>query len=326
MILYYYSYIVWKEALLGALTSARRIEVNRLPASRQEDDRSVSDTYPGKDDEEAQRDTAAALLHRFVDEYSGPLYRAAFHLTGRSDDAQDLVQETFIRAWRFIDRFDPLVGNARNWLFKILMNVHIDYRRRQCRELRSADLLQADAADDLYLYKQAVASDDLRVRGNPEEAFFGTLVGGEVQAALQAVPAHYRQVFLLSLEGFAYHEIAEMLDIPIGTVMSRLHRARTMLEKSLWDYCVQTGRCRSDVAASLPAPCADACHYLYGFLDHELDERTLTAVQEHLAVCRQCCSRLEFQQRLEATIRLELGCRHIPRRFKSRLARFVSML
>jgi len=278
------------------------------------------------DEAQAKRDSAAALLQGMIEEYSAALYRTAFHLTGRSDDAQDLVQETFIRAWRFIDRFDPSVGSARSWLFKILMNVHIDYRRRQRREPQSADLLEPDAADDLYLYKQAVASDDLRIRGNPEEAFFDTLVGGEVQAALRAVPAHYRQVFLLSLEGFAYHEIAEMLDIPTGTVMSRLHRARTMLEKSLWDYCVQTGRCRPGVAASLPAPCADACRNLYGLLDRELDEQVLSAVQEHLAVCRQCCTRLEFQQRLVATIRQELGRRHTPRRFKSRLARLVSLL
>lgn len=275
---------------------------------------------------EAKRD-ANALLQKMVEDYSAALYRTAFHMTGRSDDAQDLVQETFIRAWRFVERFDPDAGSARAWLFKILMNVHIDYRRRQRREPQTADLLEPEAADELYLYKQAVASEDLRARGDPEEAFFDTFMGGEVRAALRAVPEQYRKVFLLSLEGFAYHEIAELLEIPIGTVMSRLHRARTLLEKSLWDYCVQTGRCRPGAAAAtLPAPCADACRHLYGFLDHELDQPTLSAVESHLAVCRQCCTRVEFQQRLEAVIREELGRRRTPRWFKSRLAHLVSLL
>ena len=261
-----------------------------------------------------------------VEEYSAALYRAAFHMTGRADDAQDLVQETFIRAWRFFHTFNE-GGNPRGWLFKILMNVHVDYRRRQRREPQTADLLEPEAVDDLYLYKRVVESDDLRTQGNPDEAFFDTLLGGEVQAALRAVPEQYRTVFLLSLEGFTYHEIAEMLGIPIGTVMSRLHRARTLLEKSLWEYCVQTGHCRPGAAAAtIPSPCADACHNLYGFLDRELDQPALAAVEGHLAFCRQCCNRLEFQQRLEITIRQELGRRHTPRRFKERLARLVSLL
>lgn len=274
----------------------------------------------------ASREAAAARLQDLVREYGASLYRAAFHMTGRADDAEDLVQETFIRAWRFYHTLDE-ERNVRGWLFKVLMNVHVDYRRRQRRAPQTADLLEPETVDDLYLYKQVVQSDDLGTRGNPGETFFDALLGGEVQAALRAIPDQYRKVFLLSVEGFTYHEIAEALGIPIGTVMSRLHRARTLLEKSLWEYCVQTGRCRPGAAAAAtPAPCADACHNLYSFLDRELDQSTLAAVEGHLAICRQCCNRLEFQQRLEATIRQELGRHRTPRRFKDRLARLVGLL
>ncbi len=302
------------------------MDANSARPTRPDDAPSGAPEQQAATEARAKRNGAAALLQKMVDAHSAALYRAAFHMTGRADDAQDLVQEAFIRAWRFIDTFDES-RDARGWLFKILMNVHVDYRRRQHREPQVSELLEPEAVGDLYLYKQVVESDDLRTRGDPDETFFDTLVGGEVQAALGAVPEQYRKVFLLSVEGFTYHEIAEMLGIPMGTVMSRLHRARTLLEKSLWEYCVQIGRCRQGAAAAaLPAPCADACHGLYGFLDHELDQQPLSAIEGHLAVCRQCCNRLEFQQRLESTIRQELGRHRIPRQLKSRLAQLVSML
>ncbi len=286
----------------------------------------VAHRHPGSQDVASARQAAAGQLQEMIETHSAALFRAAFHMTGRADDAQDLVQETFIRAWRFIDTFDPARG-ARGWLFKILMNVHADYRRRQRRGPQVADLVEPDAADALYLYTQVAHSEELRARGDPGEVFFASLLGGEVRAALRAVPDQYRKVFLLSVEGFTYHEIAETLGIPMGTVMSRLHRARALLQQSLWDYCVQTGRCRPGVApAPLPAPCADACRHLSGFLDRELTPDALVLVEGHLATCRQCCTRLEFQRRLEATIRAELRGRRLPRRFKTRLAHLVSLL
>jgi RNA polymerase sigma-70 factor (ECF subfamily) len=264
---------------------------------------------------------AREFLQRMVEEHSGALYRAAYHMTGRADDAEDLVQETFIRAWRFFHRFDP-AGNARRWLFRILMNLYVDSLRRRKRRPEAFALSEGESVDDLYLYRHVVGSED----GDPAVAFFAHLVGDEVQAALRDLPAHYRKVILLFAEGFSYHEIAEILNLPIGTVMSRLHRARALLQKSLWEYCLRTGCCRPHPApAVLPAACVEACRNLYGYLDSELDPATLTSVQQHLAVCRQCCNRLEFQRRLEATIREGLG-RRIPRSLRSRLRRLVQLL
>jgi RNA polymerase sigma-70 factor (ECF subfamily) len=246
-------------------------------------------------------------------------------MTGQADAAQDLVQETFLRAWRAFRTFDP-AGNARAWLYKILLRLHLDARRRQ-RAQPAADLTQADAVDDLYLYRRVVEVEGLREAGNPETAFFDSLVGGEVRAALPAVPPVHRRVILLAAEGFTYREIADVLDIPVGTVMSRLHRARALLQKSLWDYCVQIGRCRpGPPAAPLSGPCADACHSLYRYLDGALEGETLRAVQAHLSVCRQCCSRLEFQRRLEMTVRAELGRRRLPRHLKARILRLIRFL
>jgi RNA polymerase sigma-70 factor (ECF subfamily) len=268
----------------------------------------------------------AEALQAMVDRYGAALYRAALHLTGRPADAEDLVQETFLRAWRFAHTFDAR-RDPRGWLFKILMHVHVDYRRRQRRAPETADLLEPEAVDELYLYRHVVGSDELRERGNPEEAFFERLLGGEVQAALRALPDAYRKTLLLFAEGLTYGQIAEALGVPVGTVMSRLHRARTLLEKSLWEYCVQTGRCRpAPAAAAVAGPCASACRDLYRYLDAELDPPARAAVEAHLAVCRACCTRLEFQQRFEAVVRQELGRRTLPRRLRARLARLVSLL
>ncbi len=106
-------------------------------------------------------------------------------------------------------------------------------------------------------------------------------------------------------------------------MISRSHRTRTLLQKSLWEYCVRTGRCRPQpTPAVVPAPCAEACRHLYGYLD----PASLTAVEQHLAVCRRCCDRLEFYRRLEATIRETLQRTRLPRSLRSRLNRLAQLL
>jgi len=165
------------------------------------------------------------------------LYRTALRMTRSEADAEDLVQETYIRAFRFREQFTPGT-NLKAWLFRILTNTFINtYRRRQTQP----EFTALDGVDEFSLYKRM---SDLRTSsgaGNPETEFLDGLVDSEVKDALGDLPEKFRQVVLLDVEGFSYKEIAEMLDIPIGTVMSRLHRGRKFLQKRLLDLAQERG-------------------------------------------------------------------------------------
>ena len=165
------------------------------------------------------------------------LYRTALRMTRSEADAEDLVQETYIRAFRFREQFTPGT-NLKAWLFRILTNTFINtYRRRQTQP----EFTELDGVDEFSLYKRM---SDLRTSsgaGNPETEFLNGIVDREVKDALGELPEKFRQVVLLDVEGFSYKEIAEMVDIPIGTVMSRLHRGRKFLQKRLLDLAQQRG-------------------------------------------------------------------------------------
>jgi RNA polymerase sigma-70 factor (ECF subfamily) len=173
------------------------------------------------------------------------LYRTALRMTRSEADAEDLVQETYIRAFRFKDQFTPGT-NLKAWLFRILTNTFINtYRRKQSQP----EFTELDDVDEFSLYKRM---SDLKVSsasGDPETEFLNGLVDSEVKDALMELPEKFRQVVLLDVEGFSYKEIAEMLDIPIGTVMSRLHRGRKFLQKRLLEVAQQRG-----IAAVRTAP------------------------------------------------------------------------
>jgi RNA polymerase sigma-70 factor (ECF subfamily) len=175
------------------------------------------------------------------------LYRTALRMTRSEADAEDLVQETYIRALRFRDQFTPGT-NLKAWLFRILTNTFINtYRRRKAQP----EFTELDDVDEFSLYRRM---SDLRSSSsspNPETEFLNGVVDTEVKDALADLPEKFRQVVLLDVEGFSYKEIAEMLDIPIGTVMSRLHRGRKFLQKRLYDVA----RDRGIVAArAMPRP------------------------------------------------------------------------
>jgi len=165
------------------------------------------------------------------------LYRTALRMTRSEADAEDLVQETYIRAFRFKDQF-TLGTNMKAWLFRILTNTFINtYRRRKTQP----EFTELEGVDEFSLYKRM---SDLKTSSgarNPETEFLDGLVDSEVKDALGDLPEKFRQVVLLDVEGFSYKEIAEMLDIPIGTVMSRLHRGRKFLQKRLLDLAQQRG-------------------------------------------------------------------------------------
>ena len=165
------------------------------------------------------------------------LYRTALRMTRSEADAEDLVQETYIRAFRFRQQFTPGT-NLKAWLFRILTNTFINsYRRRQAQP----EFTELDDVDEFSLYRKM---SDLRAASaspDPETEFLNGIVDTEVKDALGDLPEKFRSVVLLDVEGFSYKEIAEMLGIPIGTVMSRLHRGRKFLQKRLLDLAQQRG-------------------------------------------------------------------------------------
>jgi len=162
------------------------------------------------------------------------LYNFAFHLVLNEEDANDLVQDTFLKAYRFIDSYQ--VGtNAKAWLFQILKNSFINEYRRKTRKPGEVDY------EDYVAYQdsdEASAIGELDLR---EEIFKG-LIGDEVTKSLNDLPIDFRTVILLSdVEGFSYEEIAKIIDIPIGTVRSRLHRARNLMKEKLREYAKKMG-------------------------------------------------------------------------------------
>ena len=165
------------------------------------------------------------------------LYRTALRMTRSEADAEDLVQETYIRAFRFREQFTPGT-NLKAWLFRILTNTFINtYRRRQAQP----EFTELDGVDEFSLYKRMSDLKTSSGAGNPETEFLDGLVDNEVKDALGELPEKFRQVVLLDVEGFSYKEIAAMVDVPIGTVMSRLHRGRKFLQKRLLDLAQQRG-------------------------------------------------------------------------------------
>ncbi len=277
--------------------------------------------------EAPSRDNGETFIQDFVRSYGDALYRTACYLTRNPQDAQDLVQETFLRAWRYRHAFHS-GSNARAWLFKILYNLHIDRKRKEHRE-PAIELNDTTRLEEFYLYRQIVPSDMFLPARDPESLILEALLDTEIQQALEKLPEHYRTPFLLSaLEGLSYQEVSEVLEIPVGTVMSRLYRARSILQRQLWDYFVERYpqyRLTAEIPA-LPADCADSCRAMSAYLDRELDPKTMEIVQSHLDVCRRCCDQLEFERRLSAFIRERLRRQRLPRAFKHRLKQLVSLL
>jgi RNA polymerase sigma-70 factor (ECF subfamily) len=165
------------------------------------------------------------------------LYRTALRMTRSEADAEDLVQETFIRAFRFRDQF-TLGTNMKAWLFRILTNTFINTYRRKAAQPEVTDL---EGVDEFSLYRRMADDRAASSSPDPEAELLNSVVDTEVTDALEALPEKFRTTVLLDVEGFSYKEIAEMLSIPIGTVMSRLHRGRKFLQKRLYDLARERG-------------------------------------------------------------------------------------
>ena len=166
------------------------------------------------------------------------LYSGALRMTRNPADADDLVQETYLRAFRGFGGFQEGT-NLKAWMYRILTNTYINsYRAKQ----RRPDETDLDEVEDLYLYRRLGGLEAARSGRSAEDELMDTFSEAEVKTAIEELPENFRMAVLLAdVEGFSYKEIAEILDIPIGTVMSRLHRGRKALQKALFEYAVTHG-------------------------------------------------------------------------------------
>ena len=162
------------------------------------------------------------------------MYNFAYRLTLDQDDSKDLVQDTYLKAYRFIDSFQQGT-NAKAWLFRILKNSFINDYRKKSKEPSKVDYQEVES----YYNSEDVdrqITPDLRVEALKD------MIGDEISNALNSLDVDFRTVIILcDLEGFKYDEMAKILDIPIGTVRSRLHRARNLLKEKLSEYAKQMG-------------------------------------------------------------------------------------
>lgn len=170
-----------------------------------------------------------------VDQYLDSLYSTALRLTKKPADAQDLVQESLMKAYKAYGNFEAGT-NLKAWLFRILTNSYINIYRYKKRRPREVDV---DDSDTMFIYHKLRGSTAEDLTASSEEQFLETITDSDISEALNQLPEQYREVILLAdIEGLSYAEIAEMLEIPAGTVMSRLHRGRKALQKALWNYAV----------------------------------------------------------------------------------------
>ncbi len=177
--------------------------------------------------------------NKFTDlamEYMPSLYSAALRMTRNPSDAEDLVQETYLKAYKGFHSFQEGT-NLKAWLYRILTNTYINrYRAKQ----RRPDETHIDQDEDFFLYRHLGELDPSLAGKSPEEELLDLFSNSEIVEAVESLSEIFRiPVLLADVEGFSYKEIAEILDIPTGTVMSRLHRGRKALQRLLYDFAVE---------------------------------------------------------------------------------------
>ena len=188
--------------------------------------------------EPAEKTAQAADFHEEAVPHMDAVFRFALRLAGTRDLAEDLVQETFLRAFRSWDKYTPGT-QCKSWLFTICRNVFLRQRERGQRhdEIVSENVDRSSGPFEVVnpVWVKAVKAD-------PEGEFFDSIVDEVVLQRIQDLPEEYRTAVILSdLEGLSYQEIAEMIEVPVGTVKSRLFRGRRLLQVSLYDYAVSMG-------------------------------------------------------------------------------------
>lgn len=188
----------------------------------------------------ASQESSEVLRKRHLDferealPHMDALYNFALRMTSDPDEADDLLQETYLKAYRFFDKFEQGT-NCKAWLFRIMKNSFINIYRRTSKE---PDKVDYNDVEEFYHSIRAESTDP----NDLEERIFSNILDDDVSTALETLPEEFRTVVILcDIEGFTYEEIAEFVECPIGTVRSRLHRGRKMLRAKLYDYAMQRG-------------------------------------------------------------------------------------
>jgi RNA polymerase sigma-70 factor (ECF subfamily) len=183
---------------------------------------------------EQLQDTLKQDFEREAIPHMNALYNFALKLSGDEDDANDLLQETYLRAFRFFDKFEKGT-NCKAWLYRIMKNLYINsYKKKTSGPIK----IDYEEVENFYENIKPSNTDDAHL----EREIFDSLLDDEVSQAIAALPEDFRTVIILSdIEGYTYEEIAEFVDCPIGTVRSRLHRARKMLFVKLHKYAKSKG-------------------------------------------------------------------------------------
>src|SRR6266498_2411096 len=199
------------------------------------------------DDEDAQGTAKSALpgedFEAGVLAQLDSLYRTALRMTNNPQEAEDLVQETMLKAFRFSHTYQPGT-NLRAWLFRILNTSAINRYRRNATHPTTTSLPEGE---DFYLYNRIKDLSGQELNIGAEEEVLAQYLDEDVYQALNDLPPNFRMaVVLADIEGLSYKEIAEALQIPIGTVMSRISRARRQLQKSLWKYAQDRGYVKAE--------------------------------------------------------------------------------
>jgi RNA polymerase sigma-70 factor (ECF subfamily) len=167
------------------------------------------------------------------------LYNFALKMTGDSDEAYDLVQETYLKAFRFFDKFEKGT-NCKAWLFRIMKNTYINKYRKETKE---PDKIDYEEVENFYENVKPSSTDSAHL----EKDIYDNLLDDELSEAINSLPDDFKTVVILcDIEGFTYEEIADFIDVPVGTVRSRLHRARKMLFTKLQKYASDRGYISKD--------------------------------------------------------------------------------
>ena len=171
------------------------------------------------------------------------LFNFALRMTGDSDEADDLVQETYLKAFRFFDKFEKGT-NCKAWLFRIMKNTYINSYRKASKE---PDKIDYEEVENFYENIKPSSTDSAHL----EKEMYDNLLDDELSNAIASLPEDFRTVIILcDIEGFTYDEIADFVDVPVGTVRSRLHRARKMLFTNLYEYAADKGYIDKEAADS----------------------------------------------------------------------------
>jgi RNA polymerase sigma-70 factor (ECF subfamily) len=171
-------------------------------------------------------------------EYMPALYSAGLRMTRNAADAEDLVQETYLKAYRAFGSFTEGT-NLKAWLYRILTNTYINNYRAAKRRPEISDV---EDVEDLYLYRRLASTDGSDPGRSAEDEVLEGITDDEVKQAIESLPEAFRMAVLLAdVEGFSYKEIAEITSVPIGTVMSRIHRGRKALQKGLHQFAEERG-------------------------------------------------------------------------------------